>query len=111
MKIEGNTIIFKSDDDVYFKEEAGIKPNTVRFVWEKHEIPEMVNFFKEIESEVKYIEIHNRRSPYLFFKRQIRDITYFEDRLVWIISWFHEENGEQHGYNAPIRDGKARRVA
>lgn len=106
MEINGDTIIFKSDDDCYFKEEAGIKPNTVRFVWEKTEIPEMVTFYKELESEVKYIEIHNRRSSHLFFKRQVRDITYFEDRLVWIISWFHEDNGIQTGFNAPIQTGK-----
>lgn len=103
MKIDGNTIIFKSDDDVFFKEEAGIKPNTTRFVWEKHELPMIVNFYKEIQEEVKYIKIHNKRSPNLFFKRQIRDIYWYEDRLVWIISWFHEENGIQDGFNAPIR--------
>ncbi len=103
MKIEGNKIIFKSDDEVYFKEEAGIKPNTVRFVWEPLELPQIVNFYKELEEEVKYIEIHNRRSPHLSFKRQIRDIYYFEDRLVWIISWFHEDkDGLQNGYNAPM---------
>ena len=103
MNIDGNIVSFKSDDDIYFKEEAGIKPNTVRFVWEKAEIPLMVNFYKELQEEVKYIEIHNRRSPHLFFKRQIRDIVWFEDRLVWIFSWFHEEDGVQEGYNAPIR--------
>ena len=103
MKIEGNKIIFKSDDDVYFKEEAGIKPNTVRFVREPFELPEMVNFYKELEEEVKYIEIHNRKSPHLLFKRQIRDIYWMEDRLVWIFSWFHEDgNSIQDGYNAPM---------
>lgn len=107
MIIRNNTIFFKADDDVYFKEEAGIKPNTVRFVYEPNELRDMANFYKEVEEEVKYIQIRNRRSPHLFFKRQIRDIHWFEDRLVWIISWLHEDkDGVQNGYNAPIQAGK-----
>ena len=103
MKIQGDTIIFKSDDENYYKEKDGIKPNTVRFVYQKEEILLMVNFYNECKEEIKYIEIHNRTSPHLYFRRRIRDITWYGDRFVYIISWFHEEDGICKGYNAPIR--------
>lgn len=106
MEINDNTIIFESDDETYFKEKAGIKPNIVRFAYLPKEIEGLAGFYNEIKDEVKYIEIHNRISPHLFFKREIRDITWFGDRLVWIISWFHEVDGVQTGYNAPICYGK-----
>lgn len=108
MKIDGNTITFKSIDDFYFKEKAGIKPNTVRFLEDWDEITEMENFEIDLENEVKYITIQNKISPHLNFKRQIRDISriYTTPQMwVWIISWFHEEDGSQSGYNAPIRTG------
>lgn len=109
MEINGNTIVFKSDDENYFKEEAGIKPNTVRFAYLPKELEGLADFHNTIKDELKYIEIHNRISPHLFFKRQIRDITWFGERLVWIFSWFHEVDGVQTGYNAPICNGKQRR--
>lgn len=103
MIIRNNTIFFKSDDDCYFKEEAGIKPNTVRFVWEPQELKDVANLYNESQKEVKYIQIQNRRTPHLFFKRQIRDIHWYSERVVFIFSWLHEDKDhKQEGYNAPI---------
>ncbi len=108
MRIEGNTIVVKSDDNSYFKEEAGIKPNKVRFFHDFNERREIENFCKEMEEEVKYIEVHNSMSPYLFFRRQLRDISQVHDiwggaNLCYVFSWFHEEDGTQKGFNAPVR--------
>lgn len=110
MEINGNTIIFKSDNETYFKEKVGIKPNTVRIIYILKELEGIVNFYGTLRDEVKYIEVHNSIYPHLFFKRQIRDITwFFDDRMVWIISWFHEVDGIQTGYNAPICNGEQHR--
>jgi hypothetical protein len=106
MKIDGNKIIFKSIDDFYFKELAGIKPNTVRFVEDSDEMLAIADFAADLESETKYIEIHNKISPHLYFKRCIRDISEIyrlPTMRVWIFSWFHEENGITTGYNAPVK--------
>lgn len=107
MRIEGNTIVLKSSDEYYFKEEAGIKPNTVRIFQEQSEFKEVINFKQEIEEEIKNIEIQNVKSIRLSFKRQLRDISIMElpysDDYIFIFSWFHEEDGVQIGYNAPIR--------
>lgn len=111
MHIRGNTIYFKSDDEFYFKEEAGIKPNTVRTFTELDELKSMIDFEMDTENEVKYIQIQNSISPYLYFKRQIRDVSRMPGKWCWVISWFHEEDAIQTGFNATIKDGKARRVA
>ncbi len=105
MRITHNTIFFKSGDDFYFKEKSGIKPNTVRTFNDMDELKQMIEFQKETEEEVKYIEIRNRLSPHLWFKRQIRDISVIPREWIWIISWFHEVAGIQDGYNAPLLKG------
>ena len=107
MRIEGNMIVLNSDDDSYFKEEAGIKPNKVRFFHDFKERKEIESFCKELEEEVKYIEVHNSISPHLFFRRQLRDISGVHDmwggaNLCCVFSWFHEEDRTQEGFNAPI---------
>lgn len=106
MRIEGNTIFFKSIDDFYFKEKAGIKPNTVRFVDDSDEMKAVANFAADMESETLYIEVCNKLSPNLSFKRTLRDISevYRTSQMrVWLFSWFHDENGVTTGYNAPVK--------
>jgi hypothetical protein len=89
MIIRNNTIFFKSDDDFYFKEEIGIKPNTVRFFHDLNEIRDMVRFAIESLTEEKYIEISNVKNPMKSFRRTIRDITQFHvfGTRYWIITW------------------------
>jgi len=91
MKIEGDTITFKSTPDNYYNEFHGFKCNTVRRI----KIPEEVKAFREfrrhltVNSKVQIIET----VPGDFkFIRTITNITRFEgcagdDAGIWIISW------------------------
>ncbi len=112
MNIIKDTIYFKSTGAFFFKEQAGIKPNTTRFFTTDtpetaKELTEMEDFAYRVQEDMLYIEITNKISPHLTFKRAIRDISLAwnePQKKVWIISWFHEdENGVTAGYNAPVK--------
>jgi len=87
----GDMIIFNSTDEYYFKEEAGIKPNTVSMSYDKAEKDILEDFYTSIQNNCRYIEIHNKTSPHRFFKRMIRDISKmlipFTDDYIYIFSW------------------------
>ena len=90
----GDVIIFNSIDDFYFKEEAGIKPNTVRIPKDKHEYDLMMDFLESIKNNSRFIEIHNKISPHLYFKRMLRDVSMlkignvtFYNEYIFIFSW------------------------
>ena len=101
MKIQNNTIIFKSMDEFYFKEESGKKPGTVRFFHDLSEIKDMIDFHAGFdEGELKFIEIHNKKSPNLSFKREIKDISQLPDMWAWIISWVHKQEHRDLGTDA-----------
>lgn len=89
MKVQGDTIIFKSDPVFYFKERDGIKPNTAREFINKDEEAEVLEFFEK-KKEIQYIQIHHSAYPLLCFKRRIRDISiiYLNNlSRLYIFSW------------------------
>ena len=90
MEIEGNTIIFKSTPENYYKEFHGFKPNTVRRITETKERARFHYFKRNLTPDSK-IRITSTclANKQFFFERYITDITKFED--LYIISWKHEE--------------------
>jgi hypothetical protein len=88
MKIEGNTIIFKSAPEYYYKEFQGWKPNTIRRFSSIDELNKF-NYFKNHLTNNSKIRIeHTGNEKELNFTRYITDITQFEG--YFIISWRHE---------------------
>jgi hypothetical protein len=94
MRIEGNTIIFKSDPHNYFKEFHGLKPCTIRRISLWSEMKEFEEFYTTWKyrspnmplPEIKIINSITHES----FTRTISDITEFEGH--WIISWSHSHD-------------------
>ena len=87
MRIEGNTIIFKSNPEYYFNEFLGLKCNTVRKI-QNEELTDF-NIFRQLA--FKWIEIHLNSQDgkdEFYFKREVTNICRFEG--FWIISWRHE---------------------
>lgn len=94
MKIEGNTVIFKSDPRHYYDECSGRKCNTVRrfSVWSEMKEFEKFRLDFDAEKPNKKIRIINSmlKTPLQeSFTRTITDISQFEG--YWIISWRHEQ--------------------
>ena len=88
MRIEGNTVIFRSEPSMYEKEERGVKPNTVRIL-DFCEVSQVIENWEEL----KYIRIeergHNRS-----FTRKLTDITDIGELLgknMFVFSWRHGE--------------------
>ena len=79
MIIEGETVIFKSDLDMFIKEQRGIKPNTIRHIPDS-EHNEWIDFLSH--NGTKHIQIGCYGED---FTRTITDISHF--RGYWIISW------------------------
>ena len=86
MKIQGSTIIFKSDSENYFKEFHGLKPCTIRRISLWSELKEFESFLNRYNShdQLYHIKIINS-STHEEFERIITDITEFEG--LWVISW------------------------
>jgi hypothetical protein len=91
MRIEGNTIIFKSDPHNYFKEFHGLKPCTIRRISLWSELKDFELFYlaylhnrSNVRSELYHVKIINS-STHEEFTRVITDITEFEG--LWVISW------------------------
>jgi len=91
MRIVGDTIIFKSTTENYFKEFNGFKPNTIREIIYPSEFKQFVDFIKKLspDSKIRIHETKNGEETGMSFERYITDITPFE--RYYIISWKHEE--------------------
>ena len=87
MKIECDTIVFKSYPDRWQREKSGDKPNTVR--WLTHEESDIVNDIDRITRIVLVNTLTNER-----FTRIIHDRDFLGEVLgqwLWVFSWQHEE--------------------
>jgi hypothetical protein len=97
MKIDGDTVIFKSASVFYQKEQKGIKPNTVRILSQ----PEEEQLYKA-KDQLKTIRIISTETGDSF-ERGITDITpavLSNECRVFVISWHH-----LHFYNDLERKG------
>ena len=89
MKIENNTIIFKSAPEYYQKEKSGLKCNTVRQITKPDEYKAFHDFYRCFEAiSNKTIKIINSESGESFLRR-ITDISIFKE--VYIFSWEHSK--------------------
>jgi len=88
MKIEKNTIIFKSLPEFFHKEKNGLKCNTVRTIITVNEFKEFVSFKQEFDKiPNKQIQIINAVTQESFTRR-LTDISAFEGHFIF--SWEHE---------------------
>jgi len=94
MRIEGSTIIFKSDEWFYLKEKHGVKPNTVRVL-------NVDEYNKIMKTGLKKIRIVHKQNPEEYFEREITDISDISPivgacggKFIFIFSWKHEEGEE-----------------
>lgn len=79
MRIEGNTLIFKSTPSHFYKEQCGDKNNTVRTLG----IIENMRLVKLISREKKLnIKINNTQTTEGFI-RKITDISSFKNHLIF----------------------------
>ena len=88
MRIEGNTVIFRSEPSMYEVEENGKKPNTVRILdfCETSQVIENWDKLTHIRIEERG---HNRS-----FTRELTDITDIGELLgknMFVFSWRNEE--------------------
>ena len=88
MKIEGNTIIFKSTPENFHKEKIGLKPYTARRISLWSELKDFERFFHAwidkdsyLQQEIKIINTVSGDD----FTRKITDITNFDG--LWIFAW------------------------
>lgn len=88
MKIEGNTIIFRSAPQNYFKERENHKCNTVIRLTQWSEMKAFERFRDEFNFNAPNKQIRIFCDGEGFFERTITDITPFE--CVYIISWMPE---------------------
>jgi len=94
MRIEGGTIIFKSEARMYEKEESGVKPNTVRILDDDEaiQIMSMGDDFGigGVGSMLTHIRIE--RWDHRSFTRELTDISVVGRLLgksIWVFSWRH----------------------
>ncbi|MHC1571566.1 MAG: hypothetical protein ACXQTL_02220 [Methanosarcinales archaeon] len=91
MKIEGDTVIFKSEPQYFYKEESGLKRNTVKIL-------NTAEHKTLLMAQPSRIRIVNTCEPQEYFEHELTDLsnisTLFEvceDRFVFVFSWRHEE--------------------
>ena len=72
-----------SNNEVYWKEKTGLKPNTLRKVDKKDS-----RFQFLLKGEFKNIRITNNLTKE-FFERNIKDVTFYKDWVI--ISWNHKK--------------------
>lgn len=85
MKINGETVEFKSKGSFFVKELTGQKPNTERLLSKSDQYDIL---------SCKRIKIQMVENPKNFFERKITDITVCNEILgkyLVVISWKHEE--------------------
>lgn len=91
IQIKGNTIIFKSVHENYYKERSGLKPNTIRRFDTSAELGLVELFYEEwwsnaFPKKIQIIGLFRRDyQPVESFTRELTDITMFEG--FWIFSW------------------------
>ena len=82
-----STIEFKTIPEIYEKENAGLKPNTVRIV----DVEEDAEIQRNIKN-IKYIRISNTNEVACksSFVAEIKDITKFMSHgsIIYIFSWW-----------------------
>ena len=89
MQIKGNTIAFKSTQDMYAAEESGAKQNTVRILYGDE--------LKELEQSVLYrIQITESayNQPFRGFDRRLTHIAKIGEILggeIYVFSWRDDE--------------------
>jgi len=89
MKIENNTIIFKSTPEYYQKEKYGLKCNTVREILNPIEFKALVDFFQDFNIiPNKKITIINSETNDSFVRR-LTDISFYKG--LYIFSWEHSK--------------------
>ena len=89
MKIENNTIIFKSAPEYYQKEKSGLKCNTVRQITKPDEYKAFHYFYRYFDIlHNKTIKIINSESGE-YFTRRLSDINTFKE--FYIFSWGHSK--------------------
>ncbi len=88
MKIEGNTVIFRSTPSMYVKEESGVKPNTVRIL----DFCEVCTLLRT-KGKIEYIRIEESGTE-RSFTRELTDITDMGEILgksIFVFSWRHDD--------------------
>ena len=89
MKIEGDTIIFRSDWDNFTRELEGHKTSTIRWF----SLEEETEFFHHKEN-IKKIRIQSGKSDAVCFERILTDATnigWILNMRLWIFSWKHKK--------------------
>ena len=90
MKIEGDTVTFKSKSEFFYREEEGRKPNTECLIT----TAEMDNFNqRDAEEGITKIKIVHTQCPESFFTRTLTDVCVIGDLLglqLVAFSWQHE---------------------
>ncbi len=87
MRIEGNTVIFRSMPSMYEKEESGVKPNTVRILDDDEALPIMT-----MGDNLTHIRIEMWKGK--GFTRELTDISVagrLLGKTIYIFSWRHVE--------------------
>ncbi len=96
MKIEGNTVTFKSKPDFFYREEEGKKPNTERLM----SIAEFEDFKqRDREEEITQIKIAHTQVPEAHFTRSLTDVCVIGDLLgllLVVFSWEHEQRENEN---------------
>ena len=88
MKIEGNTVIFKSIPEFFEKEREGIKPNTERIMPDDDFYVLLFHSPKITHIRIINSEMHDR-----YFNRELTDISLISELLgvnLVVLSWKHE---------------------
>lgn len=91
MKIEDNTIVFKSGKSFFEKERSGKKPNTIRIV-EYDEYKKIIKLYGA--DGLTKIRIELVEKPSECFERELTDISLvgiFCGKVCFVFSWRHEE--------------------
>ena len=81
-----NAICFRSNNEVFWKEKLGLKPNTLRKVDKADPRFELL-----IKGEFRNIRITNNLTGD-FFSRNIKDVTLWEGWVI--ISWEHKDTSK-----------------
>lgn len=92
MKIEGDTIIFKSEEHFFALEKSGKKPNTTRILSYKE-----YGFIEANKTQIKKIrilEVLIKNTEQQSFERELTDISYlgaFLGHILVAFLWRHKE--------------------
>ena len=73
------TVEFKTENRYFWKERAGLKPNTVRRIDGRDE--RFISLHEGVAKKIRIVHVDNGLS----FERHITDVTFFEGTVI--ISW------------------------